>query len=58
VAAVIGLVAVSRGVWRGLVRELATDFGPLLEGTRCSRIPMPLDEFLHWVTDRAGRDRP
>jgi uncharacterized protein (DUF2267 family) len=55
------LLALSRAVtadaWEDVVRELPADFGPLLEGTRPSGIPMPLDEFLQWVVDRAGIDR-
>jgi uncharacterized protein (DUF2267 family) len=49
--------AVTTDAWEDVVRELPADFGPLLEDTRRSGIPMPLDQFLQWVADRAGIDR-
>jgi uncharacterized protein (DUF2267 family) len=55
------LVALGRAVaadaWEDVVNELPADFAPLLEGSRRSGIPMPLDEFLQWVCDRGGIDR-
>jgi uncharacterized protein (DUF2267 family) len=55
------LLALSRAVtadaWENLVRELPADFAPLLEGSRRSRVPMPVDEFVQWVADRGGLDR-
>lgn len=55
------LLALSRAViakaWEDLVSELPADFAPLLEGSRRSRFPMPAEEFLQWVADRAGIDR-
>ncbi|MCW2653597.1 MAG: hypothetical protein JWR32_4573 [Mycobacterium sp.] len=55
------LLALSRAVtadaWENLVRELRADFAPLLEGSRRSAVPMPVDEFLQWVADRGGFDR-
>lgn len=55
------LLALSRGVtadaWDNMARELPADFAPLLEGSRRSRVPQPVDEFLQWVADRGGFDR-
>jgi uncharacterized protein (DUF2267 family) len=49
--------AVRADAWEHMVSELPADFAPLLEGTRRSGIPMPLEEFLQWVSDRGGIDR-
>ena len=49
--------AVSAEAWEHVVGELPADYAPLLYGSRRSRIPMPLDEFLEWVCDRGGIDR-
>jgi uncharacterized protein (DUF2267 family) len=49
--------AVSLEAWQDVVRELPMDYAPLLAGSLRSRVPMPLAEFLDWVTDRGGIDR-
>jgi uncharacterized protein (DUF2267 family) len=48
--------AVSVEAWEDLVSELPSDFGPLLEGSRRSGVPMRVEEFLRWVADRADVD--
>jgi uncharacterized protein (DUF2267 family) len=49
--------AVSLEAWQNVVSELSVDYAPLLAGSVRTRVPMSLDEFLTWVSDRGGIDR-